>query len=200
MRQFVATLFFAALFLLAGCTGDPRDPTIGKSEMANSAADTVPNAPPKYVIRKATFYGITPGLEFTEVSDRLEKGMLDTPDGPLPVYFIRGRSGERLGYVLPSVRDSTLVGDIHITTATAATEGDIRVGHTFARLCIAYPKIMIRGSEIPGRTYAYSTNKAFGLRDFTSTETTIDTSGVPPTTRISEIVLIDRTPAPPLAI
>lgn len=200
MRQFVAVFVFLFSLFLGGCTGDPENTAATPADGGAPAADTLVPEPPEYVIRKARFYGLAAGTDLTEVSDRLEEGTLETPEGPLPVYHIIGREGERIGYVLPSVRDSSKVGDIHITTPTAATEGDIRVGHTFARLYIAYPKLEVRGSAVPGRTYAYSTNKAFGFQGFTSSEDTLDPARVPPDTRISEIVLLDPAPAPPLKI
>ncbi|NJB85998.1 hypothetical protein GGR26_001766 [Lewinella marina] len=191
MRKPFALTALWLLLLLAGCT-DP-DPLNGPgTETVAVLTDSVPLDPPRYGIRKSTIYGITPGMPLSEAADRLERGTRETTAGAATVYYIRGRRGERLGYLEVAEDDSSRVGDIHVSNAAAATEGGIRVGHTFDRLLLAYPKLEVRGAEAGGMTYAYSTNKAFGLRDFSAGGARIDTAAVPPTTRISEIVIVDR--------
>ncbi|MGB3801039.1 MAG: hypothetical protein WA952_14580 [Lewinella sp.] len=187
-----------SLLLLLACTEEPSGP--GDSGQKTTAADSIEAEPPQYVIRQSRFYHLVPGEPLADADDRLERSIMNDGEGSFTIYRIRGEEGEEIGFVVPSVNDSLLIGDIHVTTPTAATEGDIRVGHRFARLRIAYPKVEVKGSEIEGRTYAYTRNKAFRLKGYTSTEQEIDKEEVPADIRISEIIIMEQVRSAPLEI
>ncbi|PPK85271.1 hypothetical protein CLV84_2163 [Neolewinella xylanilytica] len=198
MRNFLLLMGLGSLWLLAACGEDAR----GRTGASNGgiSTDSIEAEPPQYVIRQNRFYRLVPGEPIADAGERLKEGIREDGEGRFRVYHIIGDDGEEIGYVLPSVRDSTLIGDIHVTTPTAATEGDIRVGHTYSRLRIAYPAVEVRGSEIESRAYAYTKNKAFLLRDFTSMEQDVDEAQVPGDTRIGEIIIMDKAPSAPLEI
>ena len=195
-----APLFISlvSLFLFFTCTNP--DPRPANSPESGIAVDSIEAEPPQYVIRQNRFYHLVAGEPLADAADRLERGTMNEGEGSYTVYDILGDDGERIGFVIPSVTDSLLIGDIHVTTPTAATEGDIRVGHTFARLRIAYPNVEVRASEIAGRTFAYTKNKAFRLADFSSSQQQIDQEEVPAGTRISEIIIMDQVRTAPLEI
>ena len=191
MRNLLLLTVLTSILLTVGCEGtvspEPED-----RPASTVARDTFEAEPPQYVIRQNRFYGLVQGELITDAGDRLQRATRNDGEGTFTVYRILGDEGEEIGYVVPSVADSTRIGDIHVTARTAATEGDIRVGHSYARLRIAYPALEVRGSEIEGRTFAYTKNKAFRLADFTSSQNDIDEGSVPPDTKVSEIIVIDR--------
>ena len=191
MRNLLLLTVLTSILLTAACEGTVSPEPEDQSASVTSR-DTFEAEPPQYVVRQNRFYGLVQGEPIADAGDRLQRTTRNDGEGAFTVYRILGDEGEEIGYVVPSVADSTRIGDIHVTTRTAATEGDIRVGHTYARLRIAYPALEVRGSEREGRTYAYTRNKAFRLADFTSSETDIDEGSVPPDTKINEIIIIDR--------
>ena len=191
MRNLLLLTVLTSILLTVGCEGtvspEPED-----RPASTVARDTFEAEPPQYVIRQNRFYGLVQGELITDAGDRLKRATRNDGEGAYTIYRILGDDGEDIGYVVPSVADASRIGDIHVTARTAATEGDIRVGHTYARLRIAYPALEVRGADTEGRTFAYTKNKAFRLADFTSRDTDIDEGSVPPETKISEIVVIDR--------
>ena len=191
MHKLVALIIFGCiLFGFAGC--GPADPLPPDPNAHLADADGNVD-PPEYVIRQSRFFGLAPGQPLAQAGDKL-----------LPLgahYFIRGNGGDTIGYLLASLPDSTLIGEIHVLTPRAATEGDIRVGDPFSRLLIAYPKLVVQGGAAANGVYAYSGNKAFRLGNYADEREAIPAADVPATTRVTEIVIRPGVrPVPPPSV
>ena len=178
MHRLLASFVCGTLLLWASCS-DPGN-TAPPDPNAHRAGPDGTVDPPEYVIRQNRFYGLAPGRSLAAAGDKL------IPNGTH--YLIIGNEADTIGYLLASAADTSLIGDIHVTTLRAATEGDIRVGDPFSRLLIAYPKLVVQGSAAGG-VYAYSSNKAFRLDEFTDEREVVPAAEVPGGTRVSEIII-----------
>ena len=179
MHKLVAFLLFSWILCGYGCSG-PAEP-LPPDPNAHLAGPDGNVDPPEYVIRQSRFFGLAPGTPLAEAGNKLIRLG--------PHYLIRGNDGDTIGYVLASAPDSTVIGEIHVLTPRAATEGDIRVGDPFSRLLVAYPKLVVQGSSGPNGVYAYSSNKAFRLGDHADEREVVPPGEVPATTRVTEIII-----------
>ena len=191
MPKLVALLLFSGILFGAGCSGPDEPPAPDPN--AHLAGPDGSVDPPEYVIRQSRFFGLGPGMPLTAAGEKLIRLG--------PHYLIRGNDGDTIGYVIAAAPDSTLIGEIHVLTPRAATEGDIRVGDPFSRLLVAYPKLVVQRSAGSGAVFAYSSNKAFRLADFSDGRESVPAEEVPATTRVTEIVIrpgVRAVAAPPV--
>ena len=179
MHKLVAFLLFSCLLFGYSCSG-PAEPLPPDPNAHRDGPDGTVD-PPAYVIRQSRFYGLAPGQPLAEAGDKL------TQRGEH--YLIHGDDSDTIGYLVASALDSSVIGDIHVLTPRAATEGDIRVGDPFSRLLIAYPKLGVQGSPAADGVYAYSSNKAFRLGEYTDDREAVPQGEVPAATPVTEIII-----------
>ncbi len=170
----------------SGTAGDRSagDPIVAAGTEPHRDADA-------YTIRGSGFFGLSAGHPLADHPDRLEAGILRNGEGDYDVHYIRDEDGERLGYVLPSVADSTLIGDIVITSDVPVTASGLRVGDGFGKLLIAYPELTVQVSEIESRAYAYAGPYAFLLSGVAGPAGEVNPASVNGQATIREITIVD---------
>jgi hypothetical protein len=141
-----------------------------------------------YLIENNTFYELSLGMSIAAPTAHLDKGILSDGEGDFEVYYIKGKEGEELGYIMPDLRDESRIGSITITTTKASTTDGIAIGSTFKELQAQIPNIQVHGSEIEGRTHAVHGNELF-LLDLYEVDAELDESSIDPVTKIKAIIL-----------
>ncbi|MGH1339064.1 MAG: hypothetical protein ACRBFS_23305 [Aureispira sp.] len=197
VRKFNSSFFVGATALLITACEAPNNTT---TIDVVRTTDTIVEEPivkemvtPKtttnpYLIENNTFYGLSLGMSISAQAARLEKGVLSDGESDFEVYYIKGEEGEELGYIMPDLRDESLIGSIIITTAKAITTDGLALGSTFKDLQTQTPNIQVHGSEIEGRTHAIRGNELF-LLDLYEVATELEENNIDPTTVIKAITI-----------
>ncbi|MBB4077633.1 hypothetical protein GGR28_000234 [Lewinella aquimaris] len=116
------------LLLLYSCSDQPpttpetrpvENPNAGNTAIYDVDADD------PYEIGDGAFMEMRPGGDLAPFSRELEQGDAGH-------FYIKGRRGDRLGYLI-AVEESK-IGSIHLTSTDVVTRDGLRVGNTFAEL------------------------------------------------------------------
>ncbi len=137
--------------------------------------------------------GVKAGMRIADLQHVLVRGKIRTGEGTLEVYRIRDDKGGPMGYVVPRIGNSDLVGDITLDSKKVLTSHEIRVGDDYFKLKEAVKDIRINGSEIEGRVYA-STGRVLYRLDIVNFNQELDKSKIPDDTKVTEIIIKDLKP------
>lgn len=182
-QQFNVFLCLLLLLFCMACGGKTADTEQPQAPIETEATNT-PN--PK---EKAVDLGVKAGDLIAE-NDRLEAGKLRNGEGEFDVFYLKSKSGQRIGFVMEDFDAPGKVGDIFITNSGTKVPGarGITVGQHWSDLRAAFPDIEAYGSEIEARTYAITDQMSFRLNVANSTYE-LDEASIPATTSITEILI-----------
>ena len=141
-------------------------------------------------IKDHTVNGVKAGMPIAELQHVLVRGKIKNGEGTFVVHRIRDDKGAPMGYVVPRIGNTDLVGDITLNSKKVLTEHGIRIGDEFSKLQEAVKLIQVNGSEVEGRVYASIGRFAYRL-DIVNFNYDLDQSKIPLDTKVTEIVIKD---------
>lgn len=168
--------------ITANKTGAKADDKKNSSSMFGKKGSMKGGLPAKtFRVKGGIVNTVKAGMVIVDQKKHLVRGYIDLGEGRKLVQKLLDDKGGSLGYVMPRLGNTSLVGDITITSNKVLTEHGIRIGDTYSKLKEATNNLEVDGSISEGRTYATADGVAYRL----------GTSEINSETTITEIVIKD---------
>lgn len=180
-------LYLMALLWLGCSDRPPTTPETRPVENPNAGNTAIYDVDPDdpYEIGDGSFLDMRPGLPLAAFDELLGAGEREEAAAATQVYYIRGRRGEELGYVVP---DGTRIGRVVITSPDVVTENGIRVGNSYAELTERRGRLRVGEvrEEEPAYLYLIDGDLQYRL-NLANNQYEVDTATMDPTAVITHI-------------
>ncbi len=189
--KLVLIIFYTSLLCLnMACSNKNNNSgtTETNSQSKSNESDLESKKETSILILDHSILDISVGDQISLHKASIEKDMLSNGEGDFIIFRINHEEFGTLGHFYPEPNDESLVGLISITSKIPKTVAGIHVGSTFEDLLTAHSEVDVHGSEIEGRTHAYSGNLSY-LLNINNFSYTIDQSTIPLDTEIIAIMI-----------